>query len=556
MQRFVAALRLDWPERKRLHRGLMLGGLVVAYFLAGKLGLHFAFVHASASPVWPPTGIALAAVLLLGVRAWPAIFLGAFLVNISIAGAVVSSIGIAAGNTLEAVVGALLVERYADGLHAFDRARNFLRFIVLAGLISTAISATIGATSLAVTGEATVEFIRQHLVDMVARRRRRRTDRGSFAGPVGSDTASHTARTPFRGAAALLRRVGHRRARVRAPGTRSLPPSVFVHSAADLGGVSLRSAGSRHLGRGARNDRHVGDRARCRPFVMGSDNESLLLLQSFMGTISALTLPVSNTSFCRRRLTHRIAPRKPRPQRRRVATLRRPHPSRPRRPRPSRRHPRSRRGRIRWKIRTRGHRRPRAESTAITVLARPRANSHRRSASLSWHRVHGRADHFFAGRRRDSACASNKQPGAGNANQQEVDGGVLRHVLAGARRLRQRRAGRRVSRTSGIGLLGVSLAFGLTVLTMAYAIGHISGCHLNPAVIDRACGRAGASRADELLPYIVAQVLGGIAGGRAALPDRERQGGLRRRGRLRLERLRRALARRILADAPASSPRS
>ena len=64
----------------------------------------------------------------------------------------------------------------------------------------------------------------------------------------------------------------------------------------------------------------------------------------------------------------------------------------------------------------------------------------------------------------------------------------------------------------GIGLLGVSLAFGLTVLTMAFAIGHISGCHLNPAVSVGLMvgGRFGAG---ELLPYIVAQVLGGIAGG-------------------------------------------
>jgi aquaporin Z len=64
----------------------------------------------------------------------------------------------------------------------------------------------------------------------------------------------------------------------------------------------------------------------------------------------------------------------------------------------------------------------------------------------------------------------------------------------------------------GIGLLGVSLAFGLTVLTMAYAIGHISGCHLNPAVSIGlwAGGRFPASR---LLPYIVAQVLGAIAAG-------------------------------------------
>jgi aquaporin Z len=64
----------------------------------------------------------------------------------------------------------------------------------------------------------------------------------------------------------------------------------------------------------------------------------------------------------------------------------------------------------------------------------------------------------------------------------------------------------------GIGLLGVSLAFGLTVLTMAFAIGHISGCHLNPAVsVGLLVG--GRFSSSELMPYIVAQVLGGIAGG-------------------------------------------
>ncbi len=63
----------------------------------------------------------------------------------------------------------------------------------------------------------------------------------------------------------------------------------------------------------------------------------------------------------------------------------------------------------------------------------------------------------------------------------------------------------------GIGLLGVSLAFGLTVLTMAYAIGHISGCHLNPAVtIGLVVGRRFPAK--EILPYVGAQVVGGIAG--------------------------------------------
>jgi len=63
----------------------------------------------------------------------------------------------------------------------------------------------------------------------------------------------------------------------------------------------------------------------------------------------------------------------------------------------------------------------------------------------------------------------------------------------------------------GIGLLGVSFAFGLTVLTMAYTIGHISGCHLNPAV-SLGLVAGGRFKASELLPYIVAQVIGAVAG--------------------------------------------
>ena len=63
----------------------------------------------------------------------------------------------------------------------------------------------------------------------------------------------------------------------------------------------------------------------------------------------------------------------------------------------------------------------------------------------------------------------------------------------------------------GIGFVGVSLAFGLTVLTMAYAIGHISGCHLNPAV-SFGLWTSGRFATKELVPYIIAQVLGGIAG--------------------------------------------
>src|SRR5205814_8381543 len=80
-----------------------------------------ASLHASASPVWPPAGIALAALLVLGYRVWPAIFVGAFLVNLTTAGNVATSLAIASGNTLEAVCGAWLVNRFAGGTTVFDR---------------------------------------------------------------------------------------------------------------------------------------------------------------------------------------------------------------------------------------------------------------------------------------------------------------------------------------------------------------------------------------------------------------------------------------------------
>src|SRR5947208_2431243 len=129
-------------------------GVGVVYVVAAKLGLAFAIVHASATPVWPPTGIALAAMLLLGRGIWPVIFAGAFLVNVTTAGSVLSSLGIAAGNTLEALVGAALVTRLAGGAAVFERARNIFKFVALAGLVSTAVSATIGVTTLSLTGYA------------------------------------------------------------------------------------------------------------------------------------------------------------------------------------------------------------------------------------------------------------------------------------------------------------------------------------------------------------------------------------------------------------------
>ncbi|HWN65639.1 MAG TPA: MASE1 domain-containing protein, partial [Candidatus Binatus sp.] len=131
----------------------VIGLLTLVYFVAGKLGLMLASLHASASPVWPPAGIALAALLVLGYRAWPAIFVGAFLVNVTTAGNVATSLAIASGNTLEAVCGAWLVNRFAGGTTVFDRPQGVFKF-ALAAVISTIISPAFGVTSLALAGFA------------------------------------------------------------------------------------------------------------------------------------------------------------------------------------------------------------------------------------------------------------------------------------------------------------------------------------------------------------------------------------------------------------------
>ena len=134
--------------------GLALVGIVtVSYFIAGKLGLALASLNASASPVWPPAGIALAALLLLGYRVWPAILVGAFLVNVTTAGNLATSFAISTGNTLEAVAGAWLVNRFAEGTNVFDRPQGVFKF-ALAAAISTVISPFFGVTSLALAGFA------------------------------------------------------------------------------------------------------------------------------------------------------------------------------------------------------------------------------------------------------------------------------------------------------------------------------------------------------------------------------------------------------------------
>jgi signal transduction histidine kinase len=126
--------------------------LAAVYFAAGKLGLSLAFENRSASLVWPPTGIALASVLLLGQWIWPGIFLGAFSVNFDTTGLIASSLGIATGNTLEALLAAWLIGKFAGGARVFDDPWGVFQFLLWAGIGCIA-GATIGVSNLGLSAE-------------------------------------------------------------------------------------------------------------------------------------------------------------------------------------------------------------------------------------------------------------------------------------------------------------------------------------------------------------------------------------------------------------------
>jgi PAS domain S-box-containing protein len=124
-----------------------------AYVAAAKLGLHLSVAHGVITPVWPPTGIALAALVLLGPRFWPAIALGAFVSNATSGVSPEVAAAISVGNTLEALAAVYLLRR-VDFRPSLERARDVLWLALLAAFVSTAISATTGVTTLALAGSS------------------------------------------------------------------------------------------------------------------------------------------------------------------------------------------------------------------------------------------------------------------------------------------------------------------------------------------------------------------------------------------------------------------
>ncbi|MFD7531620.1 MULTISPECIES: MASE1 domain-containing protein [unclassified Streptomyces] len=139
--------------RLRQHAVEVLTVLAVAacYYATARLGLLQQLVRGQVTPLWPPTGIAVAALLVFGVRIWPGIALGALAVNIAIGPSVLPVLLIAAGNTIAPICSYLLLRR-ADFHNEVDRLRDALALVFLGALAGMLISATVGTGALALSG--------------------------------------------------------------------------------------------------------------------------------------------------------------------------------------------------------------------------------------------------------------------------------------------------------------------------------------------------------------------------------------------------------------------
>jgi len=131
--------------------------VIIIYFAAARLGLSLASINANVSPIWPPTGLAIATVVLLGYRIWPAILIGAFLANFFTPVSAPVAFAIAMGNTVEAVSAAYFLQ-FFDFHRALDRAKDVFAFVA-ASFVCTTLSATIGTLSVYFGGFATKESL-------------------------------------------------------------------------------------------------------------------------------------------------------------------------------------------------------------------------------------------------------------------------------------------------------------------------------------------------------------------------------------------------------------
>src|SRR5262249_47286668 len=254
------------PMRAGFSRLIRPLGIAAGYLLAAKLGLTMAFLAEQVTVVWPPAGIALAAVLIFGARAWPGIWLAPFLANPPAHEPLLRAPGIATGNTLEALMGAWLLRQAVRFDTRLERLKDALALAVLAAVVGTTVSATIGTAILTVSGVQPWSAFRKlwqvwwigdaigilvvtpfllAWADWLRRPASPRRERR----PAGRPGRHHARRVrhPHRG--------DPQRASLR----------VRRLSIRDLGGPPVRAAGDERGDRGRLGHRHLGDRPRRRP---------------------------------------------------------------------------------------------------------------------------------------------------------------------------------------------------------------------------------------------------------------------------------------------------
>jgi signal transduction histidine kinase len=285
--------------------------LAVVYHLAARLGLKMAYVQVNTSPVWPPTGIALAALLAFGYNLWPGVSLAVLLGSLLTGAPLGIALGMTLGNTLEALAGAFFLKRFVGFHNEIDRIQDVVG-LVLVSVFSTAISASIGTATLMLTGGVGQEYIANWLTwwigDLLGAlvvaplllawtflpsfrtRKRMYIEGGILLGLLAATTWYVFSSQPYAG-------IFHQAmiyvifpfmiwAALRL-GQRGAATAIFLVSGIAIWGTSQ--------GMG--------------PFSLESKNDSLVLLQTFMGVVSLTSLILAAATIERRKAAEALRQR-------------------------------------------------------------------------------------------------------------------------------------------------------------------------------------------------------------------------------------------------------
>ncbi len=134
--------------------------MTLVYYSAGRVGLLVSFAHAFVTPIWVPSGVALAVLMLFGYRVWPLVFAASFIGHVATLGLANTPLIIPVGGTLEGLIGAYLVNRFAGGTKAFESAAAVFRLVFFGVMVAPAVNATLGVVRIFSGGVANLMSLR------------------------------------------------------------------------------------------------------------------------------------------------------------------------------------------------------------------------------------------------------------------------------------------------------------------------------------------------------------------------------------------------------------